>query len=416
MIILAIVILILLCLITVLVLIFRPIEGEEEIFAEYYKIGSGFNNYSNRIFTKAEFKEFKKATEEEIEEYENSRENAAIGDYTPPTGTDIKSVGNAEYDEVNSTIYAIAEKAWSGPGVKNIPQEYRNPNIILAQSITEYNDRTDTRKVLVPALPTKYMDDSDITVEKLKTFNVVDAFNLGSNYRAKIKSNIAHQGPLQMNLQYGIQTRMGYEDEGVIYKSEKHNIEAAGIEKVFPSQGWSLSNVRVPTYKNKNAGDRHNFNDAAILSVQYWDWAYGYASKRKDKRTERIKSEAAMVAFIGLNHNIGESVSTTKLSTDRSKMCKSKCTYDDLWDYIAWFNDPSVQADIREQANTGMQAYNNGKQISHLSDSSIRSIWSKYPNTISGKLVNEQAANHAMRIVYWYYVSEIFYKNGGNPL
>lgn len=417
-IILAVALLILLCLLTVLYLVFRPVEGEEEIFAEYNTTGGGFKNYAYKIFSKSEFKEFQKATEEEIADYEAKVVNAAVGEYVSPTNMNLYKAGSGNFDDVNEAIYAIAAKATEQSALKSLPKQFFTPSVILAQAITETGNTTTASKILVPAIPAKYMKDSEITVEKLKTFNTADVFRLGSAYRSAVRSNVNYQGPLQNSLYYGVSSKVAYSDEGVIYKSEKHNIEANDdVMRDFGSKAWSISYVRS-TNGAKKVGDRHNWNDASILSAQYWDYGYSKALKMSDKRTEKIRSSEALVAYIGLNHNIGESVSYSSLTRDRSKMCNGSCNYGDLWNYIDWFNSPEAQSAIRDVANKAFQNYKSTGQITHISKAQTASIWknSNGGNSSVAKLINEQATDHAMRIVYWYYVAEIFYKNGGESI
>lgn len=412
----------LLMMITVVFLVFRPIDGEEEMFEEEYGSSALFKNWAGSIFSKEEFKKMKAADAKELQEYNDSVTNAATGTFERPENIDLHTTVVGNYAELNEAVLAIATEAMNHPAVDKIDPEYKDPLIILAQMMTETNNVTNTAIMWVPALPTAFMTKDMLTVEVLQKFNTADAAKL-KGYPAEVKTNTFHQGPLQLTYGYGPTNSGKWDDTNINYKSDAASIQAdpVALQMYNSGQLWSGNNLRDHNHKNLvnirgKLGDRHNFNDAAISGIQSWDYFWGRMS---ESQRANIDSMAAAVAAIAMNHNIGQSVMDNKNMgrTAHGKVCKksSSCTYGDIWEYVKWFNTPGVQEDIRAVAVRSVTDYKNSKSLTHISDQDMVRIFNKHKTSGVSRIqvgVKVEGANHPFRMVYWYYVAQELYYNG----
>lgn len=355
------------------------------------------------------FKKLDEAEPEIIAEFEARVVNAAIGEYKAPTYKPVKRVvtainkGGSEYDKVNAEIYNIANSAMKHPGVTNIPTEMRDPLILLSQSMTEYLDRTDVQKVWVPAIPVKFLPNESINVETLKTFNVAQGLKL-KGFAQSVARNKTFQGPYQLSPTYGISNNPNFDSTGVIYKSEMENIQAdAESLAIFNGGvGWHGSRVR------QSGGDRHNFNDASIVAIQAWDYYYG---KVGNVNKSKMLNQSSLVAFIAMNHNIGQSVAVERNMSRPSRIC-SGCTYGDIWDYIEWFGKDEIIEVFRKEADRKVAVFKQTGKLSHINKEEARIILESNPagTTIASRInYNGEKGMHPVRMVMWYYVLEELY-------
>lgn len=348
--------------------------------------------------------------EEEIVEMTSTVTN--LGELPIPGNLRYKSTGNAIYDAVNVEAYKISLRAVSYKELDWVPDNYKDPLLIMAQAITEYHTAVDFKKTFAPFLPSRYMPNTQINVETLRTYSVNTAMKLPELMKSDLTSRATYQGPLQFNKGYGLDipdSRSFRQD--VIYKSELDNLSRDSAARSKYHSKYGAGYVRVSDGALK-AGDRFNWNDISIIGWQKW---MSDMKNIKDSRMEdNVKTTAALGAYLAMNHNIGQSVSTERMSNPRSNLC-SGCTNKEVWQYVNAYNSPELNSaleDVAKQKVSGIKA-NNG--IGHLkSEEAIaiaNSVSDKHPIMKRVNLKGEKAL-HAMKFVTWYYVLRELYYNG----
>lgn len=336
-----------------LLLAFRPIEGEEEEYWELYS--RDWDTY----FSQEEFQHILEISEQRAAEINKQTDLAGGRQYAPP----LKTLSfnptrfSSEEQAVNTLIYQIAQGACVNEYVTSLPRDLMDPLILLAQSNAENGGLRGGSgalfKILAPAVPACYMEASDITLEKVKSFNIKDMANLNMNtaFNAMEGSYSTYIGPLQMSPGYG-----GIGDSQSEFLPLLNYPQ--GEAEVIASDENLLARVNssgYAKYADRGPGDRWNWNDACVRSIASWD--HSFASLASDKEG-RITDKYMLACVLALNHNVGLTVLVYKDSEISKGFIKytseDSATIGDAWNFATWLSSPNVVAEISRIADSNI--------------------------------------------------------------
>lgn len=334
--------------VTLLLIVFRVTPEEANDAWELYS-----RNWSS-IYSQQSFEDIVNMS---AVEKERINELATLGstlDYgPPPEELNLSTTRFSEHEiELNNLIFNIVKKNVNSTAL-DLPDALKDPLFGMAQANAEYGGlRGNSGKLLAPAIPASYLNIDEITEEMIKTWNTAMTIVQIPELRNKTLRS-GSTGYLQMMSSYGA----GAPTQLLVYKATEY--EVVGADSAAMQLVTTIEN-RAPVNEIVYMGDRWNWNDAIVRAYTNWSDNYARMGRNQEKIDIVSNNKYAMIAYLALNHNVGESISASPFTSSSDGFIKGVsgdgATIRDAWNFIIWISQPESVGAIKELVDTNIDS------------------------------------------------------------
>ncbi len=280
-----------------LVLVFRPSPGDDQLLSDINKYPLlGSHTITKEEFLKAVETVQTITTTETSNQYgEISVDSLKYNSAIPPNSQGIDTM-----------LYKIASYYYNSTLDTNIPADQIDPLFLLATTNLELGSYNESNYSFSPVIPTEYA--KRITADDVKTFGIGNLVNDAGYWRGQSPSYL---GPFQMSPYWGMEHPIKPSD---LKSNEETRIAAAWGTKPLP-----VYLVNYPIESGYlNSGDRFNWADECNRVSGDLNYFYGRYLKASSSKTgdEEIATKYQLMCLQYMAINAGDYLVMNTADTD----------------------------------------------------------------------------------------------------